>query len=206
MPVAGRTRKDVVTEFREAEILQAAWQVFARRGFADAAMEEIAQAAGLAKGTLYLYYPSKRDLYRAALRAGLTEMCDTLARSLEAPASLPERIAAYVSTKVRHFDEHRDFFRIYLGEFGQAACGAVDPDFRDLGLRQIKLLEDAIRAGVKAGEADVAATATEAAAYAIADLTRGVILRRLMGWSKTPTGEKEVSFVVDFARKALGCR
>ena len=82
MPVAGRTRKDVVTEFREAEILQAARQVFAREGFADASMEEIAQVAGLAKGTLYLYYDSKRELYRAALRAGLVELCDTLQRAI----------------------------------------------------------------------------------------------------------------------------
>jgi AcrR family transcriptional regulator len=204
MPVAGKTRRDVVTEFREAEILQAARQVFARRGFADAAMEEIAQAAGLAKGTLYLYYDSKRDLYRAALRAGLTELSDALAQALNARASLAERIAAYVGTKVRHFDEHRDFFRIYLAEFGQAACGGVDPDFRDLSLRQNTLLEDAIRSAVKAGEAETAAP--NAAAHAISDLTRGVIMRRLAGWSRTASVEKEVSFVVDFARKALGCR
>jgi AcrR family transcriptional regulator len=204
MPLAGKTRKDVVTEFREAEILQAARQVFARHGFADTSMEEIAQAAGLAKGTLYLYYPSKRDLYRAALRAGLTDLCDTLAHAIAAPTSLAERIQAYVSTKVRYFDEHHDFFRIYLAEFGQAACGVADPGFRDLSLRQSKLLEDAIRTAIKAGEMD--AVTAEPAAHAISDLTRGVILRRLAGWSKSSSVEKEVSFVVDFARKALGCR
>src|SRR5499426_3215314 len=122
MPVAGKTRKDVVTEFREAEILQAARQVFARRGFTDASMEEIAQVAGLAKGTLYLYYPSKRELYRKALRAGLSALCDALDRAVAAAPTLGRRVEAYVGTKITHFDEHRDFFRIYLAEFGNAAC------------------------------------------------------------------------------------
>ena len=203
MPVAGKTRKDVVTEFREAEILQAARQVFARRGFADASMEEIAQVAGLAKGTLYLYYESKRELYRAAIHAGLVELCDALERAIDSAPSLAARLEAYVTTKVAYFDEHRDFFRIYLAEFGHAACGAVDPYFRDLSLRQSRMLEAAIREGTKAGGAKVAA---QEAAHAVSDLTRGVILRRLMGWSSEPNAEKEVAFVVDFAKKALGCR
>jgi AcrR family transcriptional regulator len=204
MRAARRTRKDVVTEFREAEIQKAAREVFAKRGFADASMEEIAQVAGLAKGTLYLYYDSKRELYTAALRAGLLELCEALEHAIAAAPTLSGRLEAYVSTKIAHFDEHRDFFRIYLAEFGKAACGATDPDFQDLSLRQSRLLERAIREGVKSGEAR--GVAPEAAAHAIADLTRGVILRRLVGWSGAPKVEKEVTFVVDFARKALGCR
>src|SRR5262245_47869588 len=204
MPVAGKTRKAVVTEFREAEILQAARQVFARRGFALAAMEEIAQVAGLAKGTLYLYYHSKRDLYRAALRAGLVELCETLERAVAKAPTLATRLEAFVATKVAYFDEHRDFFRIYLAEFGQAACGAMDPDFRDLSLRQSRMLEGAIRESARAGGART--VGPEEAAHAISDLTRGVILRRLMGWSTGAKADKEVAFVVDFAKKALGCR
>jgi AcrR family transcriptional regulator len=202
MPVAGKTRKDVVTEFREAEILEAARQVFARRGFADASMEEIAQAAGLAKGTLYLYYPSKRELYRAALRAGLVELVDAVERAMAKAPSLGARLEAYVTTKVAYFDEHRDFFRIYFAEFGNAVCGSSDSYFRDLSLRQVGLLEAAIREGIKGGGQRVA----REAAYAVADLTRGVILRRLTGWSREPKAEKEVAFVVDFAKKAIGCR
>ena len=109
-----------------------------------------------------------------------------------------------MTTKVAYFDEHRDFFRIYLAEFGQAACGAVDPQFRDLSLRQSRMLEAAIREAAKAGGARGAVAAQEAA-HAVSDLTRGVILRRLMGWSGEPNAEKEVAFVVEFAKKALGC-
>ena len=203
MPTPRRTRKDVVTEFREAEILDAARRVFARRGFALASMEDIAQAAGVAKGTLYLYYDSKRELYRAALRSGLVQLSAAVESAIADAPDLGARLAAYVTTKVAYFDEHRDFFRIYLAELGQAACGSMDPALRDLAMRQIRVLEKAIREGRRGG---LRASSPEGAAHAIADLTRGLILRRVMGWSSSLSAEKEVSFVVDFAKRALGCR
>ena len=49
------------------EVLQAAMSVFARAGFHQALMEDIAQEAGLAKGTLYLYFKNKDDLIAAIL-------------------------------------------------------------------------------------------------------------------------------------------
>lgn len=204
MKALRRTRRDVVTEFREAEILEAARRVFARRGFAQASMEDIAQAAGVAKGTLYLYYDSKRELYRAALRAGLIQLSAAVEAAIAEAPDLGARLAAYVTTKVAYFDEHRDFFRIYLAEFGQAACGSMDPTLRDLALRQVRVLEKAIREGRRGGSDR--ASSPEGAAHAIADLTRGLILRRVMGWSQSPSAEKEVAFVVDFAKRALRCR
>jgi AcrR family transcriptional regulator len=65
--VGRKTRHEVVCEFRCAEILEAARRVFGRKGY-GATVDEIAAAAGLAKGTVYLYFPSKREIYLAALR------------------------------------------------------------------------------------------------------------------------------------------
>ena len=79
-----KTKRDIVTEFRHGEILEAARRVFARRGFTEASVEAIAQEAGLAKGTVYLYYPSKRALYWAALRDGLVALSEELARRVAA--------------------------------------------------------------------------------------------------------------------------
>jgi TetR/AcrR family fatty acid metabolism transcriptional regulator len=167
-------------------------------------MEEISQVAGVAKGTLYLYYRSKRELYRAALRAGLVDLCDLLEQRVQEAPSLAARIEVYVATKVAYFEEHHDFLRIYLAEFGNAACGVVDRDFKDLCLRQVDLLKRAVREGVRSGSAR--SVPVEEAAHAVFDLTRGVIGRRLLGWTDATRAEKEVAFVVDFAKKALGCR
>ena len=58
-------------EIRTAEIELAARKVFLSRGFQDATIQEIAEKAGIAKGTVYLYYKSKDDLFAALLLPGL---------------------------------------------------------------------------------------------------------------------------------------
>ena len=62
-----RRRKDA----RPQEILEAALQVFAEKGFAAARMDEIAQRARVSKGTIYLYFESKEAVFRALIQATL---------------------------------------------------------------------------------------------------------------------------------------
>jgi AcrR family transcriptional regulator len=200
-----RTKKDVVTEFRHEEILEAARRVFARRGFTEASVEAIAQEAALAKGTLYLYYPSKRALYWAALRHGLLALGQELAQRVASEESLREKIRAFVGSKVRYFEEHRDFLQIYYAEFGNAVAHPCAPlrDFRDLYLQHVGILKEAIQEAVKKGV--IAPVREEAAAFAIYDLTRGLITRRMLGWAPSRTPE-DVDFVVDLAWRGLAPR
>ena len=60
MSTAPRRRK----EARPAELLEAALDVFAEKGFAAARMDDIAARAGVAKGTVYLYFPGKEAVFR----------------------------------------------------------------------------------------------------------------------------------------------
>jgi len=60
-----RTRRK---EARPAEIIDAALHQFAERGFAATKLEDVAAAAGIGKGTIYLYFPTKEDLFRAVVR------------------------------------------------------------------------------------------------------------------------------------------
>jgi AcrR family transcriptional regulator len=55
------------SEARPGEIVRAALDVFVEKGFAAARMDEIAKRAGVTKGTVYLYFPSKEDLFRAVV-------------------------------------------------------------------------------------------------------------------------------------------
>lgn len=58
-------------EARPQELLDAALEVFVERGFAAARTDDVAQRAGVSKGTLYLYYPSKEDLLKAVITHSL---------------------------------------------------------------------------------------------------------------------------------------
>ncbi len=68
MPAPRQRRK----EARPQELLAAALELFVEKGFAAARSEEVAQRAGVSKGTLYLYYPSKEELFKAMVRESLS--------------------------------------------------------------------------------------------------------------------------------------
>ena len=61
-------------EARPQELLDAALALFGEKGFAATRSEEVAARAGVSKGTLYLYYPSKEDLLKAVIRENLSNL------------------------------------------------------------------------------------------------------------------------------------
>ena len=61
--------KERKTEERREQILEAAANVFTGKGYEAATMPEIAQAAGVAAGTIYLYFPNKRELFVAVIKS-----------------------------------------------------------------------------------------------------------------------------------------
>lgn len=69
-------------EDRPREICAAALEVFAEKGFAAARLEEIAKRAGVSKGTLYLYFEDKEQLFRAVVRDTVVPNVDILRASL----------------------------------------------------------------------------------------------------------------------------
>jgi AcrR family transcriptional regulator len=67
---------------RPDEILDAALEVFGAQGFAGARLDDIARAAGVSKGTLYLYFESKEEMFRAMIRARIVSVLEEGEREL----------------------------------------------------------------------------------------------------------------------------
>jgi len=63
-----KTRKEKLATQRREQILNAALEIFSQKGYAAATIPEIAGAAGVAAGTIYLYFPSKRELFVAVIK------------------------------------------------------------------------------------------------------------------------------------------
>ena len=77
-------------EARPQELLDAALALFVEKGFAGSRAEEVAQRAGVSKGTLYLYYPSKEELFKAVVRQNLSSLIaegEEIASSYEGSSS-----------------------------------------------------------------------------------------------------------------------
>ena len=85
-----RRKKD-----RPGDIVGAALTVFAEKGFAGAKMDEIAARAGLSKGAVYLYFPTKEDVFRAVVEQAVAPNIDALGLALLAiDMPFPDRVRA----------------------------------------------------------------------------------------------------------------
>lgn len=81
-----RRRKDA----RPGELIDAALACFAERGFAATRLDDIAARAGVSKGTVYLYFPSKEELFKAVIRESLLpsiERAESLLSASDASAA-----------------------------------------------------------------------------------------------------------------------
>src|SRR5450830_523849 len=67
-----RAKRERRKEARPGELLDAALDLFVEKGFAATRVEEVAQRAGVSKGTLFLYFPSKEDLFKAVVRENIS--------------------------------------------------------------------------------------------------------------------------------------
>ena len=107
-------------EARPSEILDAAFDVFATNGFAGTRLDDIASRAGITKGTIYLYFGSKEDLFVATLR----EMTDPALENLTALMTAPKGPAidilrenlAFAADLMVSDRRRRDVLRILMAE------------------------------------------------------------------------------------------
>ncbi len=153
---AGRklARKERERRRHRREILDAAEAVFVRKGYAAATVDEIAQEAEFAVGTLYNFFQGKDDLYAHVMRKiveDFMEAFETQVLSLDDPI---EAITALIELRLTHFDEHWAFFRVFLetSPVGLIDTARVLPativEQRDRYLRAVsRLFEDGVARG-----------------------------------------------------------
>ncbi len=104
---------------RRAQLLVAARDVFAAQGYHAAAMDDIAEKAGVSKPVLYQHFPGKLELYRALLTTYADELVERVQKAIGATANNEQRVAAAVSA----------YFDFVAGE-GQAYRLVFESDLR----------------------------------------------------------------------------
>jgi AcrR family transcriptional regulator len=140
-------------EARPDEILAAALASFAERGFAATRLEDVAARAGISKGTLYLYFKGKEELFEAVVRATLVpnlERLEALTATFEGQsARLLERllltIAGVVDSRVGAIPK---LVIAEAGNFPELARFYLDAVVR----RGLRLIGTILRRGIERGE------------------------------------------------------
>ncbi len=106
---------------RERQILQAAREVFARAGFDAARMDDIADASGLSKGTLYLYYKSKDDLIAGLLQTTFDDLLLQLRSLLDVDSPIEARMLDYAQQAAIYMQQDASTLNIAYAFYAVAA-------------------------------------------------------------------------------------
>jgi AcrR family transcriptional regulator len=139
-------------EDRPKQIIEAALAVFGERGLANARLQDIAERAGVSKGTIYLYFPNKEELFREMIRQTAVAAIETSEKTVGHGTPTEQLYAAMRG----HWNfvrspSFKTIHRLVLGELHQF------PDLaefyaNEVVARGLKLLSGIIRQGVVTGD------------------------------------------------------
>ena len=88
-------------------------RVIARKGMATATMQEIADEAGVAKGTIYLYFRDRDELVEKTFETAITELHKRVDAEMSGSGPFGTRLRAMITAAIEFFRENREFFRLY---------------------------------------------------------------------------------------------
>lgn len=97
---------------KRARILEAAIAVFARAGFHATRVSDVARAAGVADGTIYLYFESKEALVLAVFEQRIGRMLDTIAQERERDAPAAEKLRRVIELQLGLLDGEKELAEV----------------------------------------------------------------------------------------------
>lgn len=197
-----KTKEAVLEEFRCASIQDAAMAVIARKGIEETTIQDIADEAGIAKGTVYVYFRDRDELLAKTADRLFENLVAELAPAFDAEQPFADKLLGLATRQLRFFDEHRAYFRATMalsqreqeknkkrsGCFGEYMA-RIESFFTGAGER------GDLREGLD----------PHAVAAVYRDCVRGVILRRLDPKTKSRNSvEEDAAFIASvFLRGVL---
>lgn len=134
------------------EILAAGLELFSEKGYHNVSMNEIAQRAEFAIGTLYKFFKNKQDLYRALMLQQADRSVEALTKAVEGPEDEVEKLRNYVRAKRQFFHENVSMVRLYFAETSGVSfkvTAGLDREIRDRYGILLKALVSIFESGMK---------------------------------------------------------
>jgi AcrR family transcriptional regulator len=118
-PRPGRKADPALAERRREEILDAAARLFAQHGYSETDTQVLIDKLGVGKGTLYRYFPSKRELFLATADRVMRRLRAYIDAATADVADSLERVAAAVRAFLRYCSDHPEFVELLVQERAQ---------------------------------------------------------------------------------------
>lgn len=194
-----KTKEEVIEEYRCASIEDAAVAVIARKGVEHATLQEIADEAGIAKGTIYVYFRDREELLLKTANRAFERLITELEPAFASTGPLATKLRSVVMRQLQFFDENAELFRASMALSRHENEAAQRK--RAGALRRYADRVETMFVEAKArGEIRDLDPAAVAALYR--DCLRGVLVRRLERKSRTPR-EDEVEFIASILLRGI---
>ncbi|GGF98619.1 TetR family transcriptional regulator [Rhodococcoides trifolii] len=156
---------------RRNDIAASAAAIFARDGYPNVGMRDIADAVGIKGASLYHHFPSKEDILFAICLTVTREPADETLPLLDAPGTPTERLSSLVRAHLVHLNRRRVEYVVGLHELASLTAEHRDviEDYRRQYQRRVR---DVINAGIRSGEFTV--PDARIASFAITDMLNGI--------------------------------
>ncbi len=138
-------------EDKQAEIFAAALRIFRKKGYHAASMQDLADAVGLQKASLYYYVSSKEDLLTSIYERAAGAFTQQLTALLAEPLTPGEKLARAIETHVVELSEQLEVFTVYLHE-QQFISGRLRGKIHAEAEHHAQLLEAILQEGVEKGD------------------------------------------------------
>lgn len=135
---------------RRRAILDSAIRTFAEHGFFASRTREIAAGAGVAEGTIYLYFESKDDLLLTAFRERVQEFVESARSALDSPLPFPDRLTHFIEIQFRGIEENPALATVLLMETRQSSKFYGEP-VRDVLREYAAAIDELLGRGVEQG-------------------------------------------------------
>lgn len=194
---ARQAKQEVLRNFMQTTIAQAAKEVIAESGYQHATLEEIAQRAGMSKATIYIYYKNKDDLFLQVVEELYDAVTATTVQEAETCKPPLAKLHGIVHRKMDFFERERDFFRIYLAEKHGLEVAPKDPHkraLRDIYLQGVQTLAKVLQEGIDAG--DLRPMDSRRLAFFLQEMMSTVLVQRIQGKAKISV-EEDVEQLLD---------
>jgi len=109
----GGTRRQREKEEHRREVLEAAEAVFAEKGYYDATVQEIAERAEFAVGTIYTMFDGKTAIYYELIEMRAREYMQNVQRAIQGLSDPLEQVRRVIATKLKFFEDNQRFFKIF---------------------------------------------------------------------------------------------
>jgi AcrR family transcriptional regulator len=133
------------------KILKAAVTIFSRKGFHQAQVDEIARRAGVGKGTVYLYFPSKSALFAAAVTDGLETIIAKIQKEIESELPFAEHFRKLIESNITQYLKYSDLARILSSELSSGIDVGTMREIDVVRERYINFIAEILEDGCRRG-------------------------------------------------------